>query len=305
MDEVIERDGFFVFQTAHRIVYNTEKPVPIKEMIIALQGLEGLLKSVPKLVEALTGVEIERGEYHIKSLESGSLVEDIIVAFFFKDKATLEAFVAKIGGNKTVKAVVVTAALAALAGYGLHLATSSKPGPNITATNNVIINIGAGEVSLTPAAFESIVRTAVGDKKDVAVNALKFVSPARADPNSSVTFGDASDTKIVIPAAAVAESPAKIELGKNERVEEYKAVSLNIRATNLDSRKAGWAGKLGNREDRLPIELDPAVDESEVFGRSSIVVDAALVFREIGKGRELKPARIYVRRIVPAQRTGS
>lgn len=297
MDQVFERDGFFVFQTSHRIHYNTEKPVPIKEMIIALQGLEGLLKSLPKLVSGVTGVDIERGEYHIKSIESGSLIEDVIVAFFFKDKATMEAFVAKVGGNKTVKTVVVTAALAALVLYGLHMATA-KPTPNITATNNVIINIGAGEVSLTPAAFEAIVRTAVGDKKDVAQNALKFVSPARADPKSSVTIGDASQQLIEIPAAAVAESPRKIELGKNERIEEHRGVVLNMRATNLDSRKTGWAGKLGNREERLPIELDPSVEESSVFGRAKLTVDAAIIFRESGKGRELKPARIYVRRVV-------
>lgn len=298
MESVIERDGFFLFQTSHRIVYNTEKPVPIKEAIIALQGLEGLLKGVPKLVGALTGVEIERGEYHIQSLESGSLIEDIIVTFFFKDKAGLEAFLIKIGGNKTVKAVVITAALAALAAYGLHLASGTKPTPNITATNNVIINIGAGEVSLTPEAFTAIVKAAVGDKKDVATNALKFVSPARADPKSTVSLGDQSGPTVEISAAAVAESPARIELEANERIEEHPGTTLTLRAANLDSRKTGWAGKLGKREDRLPVELDPSIKESEIFGKDVAKVDAALIFKEKGKSRELKASRIYVRRVL-------
>ena len=70
-----------------------------------------------------------------------------------------------------------------------------------------------------------------------------------------------------------------------------------VRATDLDNRTRGWAGRLGTREERLPIELDPSVAEAELFGRTSVRVDAALVFREKGRSRELKPARIYVRKV--------
>lgn len=303
MEDVIEQDGVFVFRTSHRIVYNTKQPVPIKEVILALQGLDGLLRAVPKLVEGFTGVEIERGEFHIQSLESGSLIEDIAVAFFFKDKAGLDAFVTKMGANKAVKATVITAIIAALVAYGLHLATAKNPAPNITATNNVIINIGAGEVGMTPEAFTAVVKSAVGDKKGVAENALKFIGPARADPGSSVTLdsavqGQQASVPIEISSAAIAEAPKRIELASNERVEEYKSAKLYIRATNLDSKKIGWAGKLANRDDRLPIELDPAVSEADIFGRTEVVVDAALVFKEKGKSRELSPARIYVRKVI-------
>lgn len=303
MEDVIEQKGIFVFRTSHRIFYNTKQPVPIKEVIIALQGLDGLLRAVPQLVESLVEVKIERGEFHIQSLESGSLIEDIAVAFFFKDKAGLEAFVAKMGGNKAVKATVITAIIAAVLAYGLHLATAKSPAPNITATNNVIINIGAGELGMTPEAFSAIVRTAVGDKKGIAESALKFIGPARADPGSSVTLDNAVEgqrmsTPIEISAVAIAEAPKRIELAPNERIEEYRSARLLIRAANLDSKKSGWAGKLANRDERLPIELDPAVSEADIFGRTEIVVDAALVFKEKGKSRELSPARIYVRTVI-------
>lgn len=297
MDQTFERDGMYVFQTTHRIHYNTEKPVPIKEMIIALQGLEGLLRLLPKLASGVTGVDIEHGEFHVKSIESGSLTEDIIVSFFFKDRAAMDAYIVKIGGNRIVKTVVIAALLAAAVAYGLHL-VAAQPAPNITASNNVIINIGAGEVKLTPEAFEAIVRTVVSDKKDVAQNALKFVTPSRADPRSSVTFGEPTERTIEISASAIAESPPRIELARNERLEEHYGAVLSIRATNLDSKKIGWAGKLGYREERLPIELDPSVNEADVFGRTTLTVDAAMIFRESGKGRQLKPAKIYVRRVV-------
>lgn len=301
MDQVIKQGEFFVFRTTHKIVYNTKKPVPIKEIILALQGLDGVLKTMPKVLAGLTGCEIAGGEFLIQSIESGSLIEDIIINFLFKDRATLDAFVAKMGNNKVIKTAVISAALGALTLYGLQLASNGKATTNITANNNVIINMGAGEVGLTPETFAAMVKTAVGDKKGLAESSLKLIGPARADPGSTVSISDLatnSTGKVEITSAAIAETPNRIELEPNERIEEYKHVELTIRATNLDSKKMGWAGKLGNREERLPIELDPTVAEGDIFGREKINVDAALVYKEKGRSMELKAARIYVRRVI-------
>lgn len=299
----VEKDGaFYVYRETHRVYYSTEKPVPIKEVIIALQGLEGLLKPVPAILSTLTGVEIEGGEFLIQSLESGSLIEDIVVKFLFKDKANLDAFVEKLGANKMTRGLVIGAVVAGLAGYGLYLAMGQKPAPAIQATNSVIIQNGAGTLNISPEAFDAALKATVGsNKKAIAESALKMTSPVRADPASSVSFGapDATVPAATIPHAAVAEAPRRIELAANERVEEQTGATLTIRAADLDSKKRGWAGRLDAREERLPIELDPAVSESEIFGRTTVRVDAALIFREKGKSRELKPARIYVRKVYP------
>lgn len=283
----------FVFQASHRVYYDTKKPVPIKEVIIALQGLDGLLRPLPLLMSNLTGIDIDGGEVLIHSIESGSLIEDVIIRFFFKDKASLDAFIDKLSENKKVKAIVITAAVASLAGYGLHMATSNQPTPSITATNSVIIQNGAGSLNISNEAFSAALKNAVTDKKAAAESALKFISPARSDPGSSVQF----DGQISIPSSAVMEAPRKLVLDANERVEEFEKTILTIRATNLDSKKNGWAGRLGNREDRLPIELDPSVSEADIFGRTEVDVAAALIYKEKGKSRELKPSRIYVRRV--------
>lgn len=296
-------DGMHVFEEKQRIVYNTKKPVPIKEVIIALQGLEGLLKPVAHVLQELTGVKIDRSEFFIQSLETGSLIEECIVRFFFKDKARLDEFVQKLGEEKGMRAMVLTAAVVGLAGYGLYLATGSKPAPTIQVTNSVIIQNGAGAMGIEPKAFEAaLVAAASGNKKAIAESALKLTSPVRADPGSAITMSGGSAQAqdcLSIPYEAVAEAPARIELQPNERVEEFKAAELEVRAANLDSRKQGWAGKLGTRDERLPIELDPAVSESDLFARTRVQVDAALVFKEKGHSRELKPARIYIRKVYP------
>lgn len=180
-------------------------------------------------------------------------------------------------------------------GTGRHIACF------VLTPNSVIIQNGAGALNIDPKVFEAaIVAAASGNKKAIAESALKATSPVRADPGSSMAISGplaVDGPAIVIPYAAVAEAPARIELEPNERVEEYKGAELTVRATNLDSRKQGWAGKLGTREERLPIELDPSVSETELFGRERVKVDAALVFKEKGHSRELKPARIYVRKV--------
>lgn len=283
-------------KVTHRIVYNTSKAVPLGEMIISLQGLQGILKSFPTALSGATGVQVEGCEFLIQNIESGSLIEDVVIKILFKDRARMDAFLEKAGENGMVKTAVIGALIGGLVIYGMQLATSSNPAPNITANNNTVINIGAGEVKMTPEEFTAVVRAAVGDKKAAAESALRFIAPAKADPGSNVSLADG---EVLINSAAVAETPSKIELAANERLEQYKNVELVIRAANLDSKKSGWAGRLGGREDRLPIELDPTVSENDVFGKSSVRVDAAVVFTEKGRSRELKATKIYVHRVLP------
>lgn len=291
----------YVWETSHRIFYNTPNPVPIKEIIAALQGLEGVLKVLPKAVTELTGIEIAETQFLVQSLETGSLQEDLIVKFFFGDKDKFDAFVERMGQNKVVKGAVIAAIIAGLIGYGAAKLTSPSAAPNITATNSVIIQGGAGALNISPEVFAAALdRAAAKEKKAVAESAIKFMAPAQAQPGSSISVGgiDTSEQTFTFSAASVAEVPKRLELEANERIEEYKNTRLIIRATNLDSKKSGWAGKLSQREERLPIELDPSVSEADIFGKQELQVDAALVFKEKGRSRELKPARIYVRRVI-------
>lgn len=301
--KTIDEPSQFVWEASHRIYYSTPNPVPIKEIVAALQGLDGLLKVLPKIASEITGVTIAETQFFVQSIESGSLQEDFFVRFFFGSKEDFDAFAEKMGKNKMVKGAAITALLAALVGYGAVKLTSSGSAPNITATNSVIIQGGAGTLNISAEAFQGALERAVGgDKKVVAENTIKLMAPVHAQPGSALEFvtPDNPAEKLTFPPEAIKEIPKRLELGANERIEEYKNTKLVIRAANLDSKKSGWAGRLALREDRLPIELDPAVSESDIFGRQEVMVDAALVFKEKGQSRELKPARIYVRKVIGA-----
>ncbi len=298
MAKKIDTRGLWLYRTSHQIVYNTKDPVPIAEVIAALQGLEGLLEQVPKVVAGLTGIEIFHTEFKLQTLESGSLTEDILVSFFFKDKATLDAFIQKAGGNKMIRGTVIAVALTGIVAYGIHLASGGK-GNNITANNNVVINIGAGELQVSPDAVKSIVETAIkaSGQKEAAQNAIKFLAPARSDPTSSVSIGPENGPAFEFKAPAIAEVPKKFEQKKNDRFEELLNVEVLIRANDLDSKKSGWAGKIEGKTERVGIELDPTVSETEIFGRAKVFADVTLIFAPRGKGQQLTPAKIFIRKI--------
>lgn len=295
-EAVLSHDGLFVYETTHRITYNTKKLVPIGDVIIALQGLQGLLESVPRLVSDITGVEIERSAFSLQTIESGSLIEDIVVQFFFKDRASLDAFIIKAGGSKAVKGAVIGVAIASLVGYGLYHAMASKPAPNITANNNVIIINGAADMNITPEVLIASIEAATsGNKKELAQGALKFVTPARADSSSSITID--GNSKLQIQPGAISESPKKLDLPKNERFEELKKVEVLMRATDLDSKKTGWAGKIEGKTERVNVELDPTVSEADMFGKAKVIADATLIYTPRGKASKLTPTKLFIRKI--------
>jgi hypothetical protein len=162
----------------------------------------------------------------------------------------------------------------------------------------VIITIGASEMHMTPEQFSAIVQSAVESKKDAAQNAIKLMAPARTDPSSSVDLNAASQgPKLQVPPAAIAETPKHLELPKNERTMDLPNAIVEIRASDLDSKKTGWAGKIQGATDRVRIELDPTVSETEMFGKSQVTADVTLIYAPRGRGETLKPAKIYIRKI--------
>lgn len=289
----------YVYTASHTVYYNTENPVPIAEVIAALQALEGLMKDVPRVIEGITKTDIVRSEIYIEKVESGSLIETVLVKLFFKSDDDLNKFLDKIRENGVVRNTIVGVAIGAVAVYGAVLATNAMKGqsPNITANNNTIINIGAGEVKMTPEAFQAIVESAVRDKKGAAENAVKFLAPAKKDPNSSVVIQGEDLPPIEITPAAIAESPKAVDYPKNQKIEDIHQVQIELRAMDRDSKKSGWAGKITNMTPRVRIELDPVVNEAEMFGKEKVTADVTLISSVVRGKNEYVPTKIFIRKL--------
>lgn len=290
----------FVYSTKHTVYYNTKQPIPISEVIGALQALEKLLRDVPKVVSGATGTTIVRSEFFIDKIESGSLLETVAIKLFFKDEEEFEKFLDKIRENGVLRNTLVGAAIAGLVGYGVYLAAGANktPAPHITANNNTIINIGAGEVNMTADQFRAIIEAAVSDKKELAKNSIKFIAPAKRESGASVVInGDNSAVPVEITPAAILEAPDKVDIPADRRIEDVKAIEVQIRASDLDSKKSGWAGRIEGRTERVKIELDPVVNEADLFGKMKVKADVTIIYTRAKSAKELTPSSIFIRKI--------
>ncbi|MDZ4207552.1 hypothetical protein [Rhodoferax sp.] len=115
-----EPETSYSLEVTHRIVYNTRKAVPLGEMIISLQGLQGILKSFPAALAGATGIQVDGCEFLIQNIESGSLIEDVVIKILFKDKARMDAFLDKAGENGMVRTAVIGALVGGLVIYGMN-----------------------------------------------------------------------------------------------------------------------------------------------------------------------------------------
>lgn len=296
----------FVFETTHRIYYSTAQAVPVGEIAKSLLALEKIIASSEQVFEGITAVDIDKIEVLISKLESGSLLEDIVIKFFFKDQAGLDAFVAKVR-SKTLengmvgKSLVVGAVLATVVGTGAYYAASQAKGSGqttITANNNVIINIGAGEVGMTPEAFKAVVETAIKDKKSLAENTVQFFKPARADQKASITFDD--NDSVRFSPTVIAATPIAVKLEKPEYTKDYSDVDLQVRATDLDNLKRGWAGVIPDLIDRrIPLKLAENVKPADL-NRFQVRADVTVFYKRKsrGSGSELLPDYVLVRNVI-------
>lgn len=290
---------------SHEIYFSTRNEVPIADVVASLQAFERIIKQLPQVLTGLTGAEIDDVQVFVEELESGSLFEKYIIKLFFKDDQELDKFLAsireKLKGKPMTRNVLIGAVIAALVGYGLYVGAqvvrSPEAAKTIQANNNVIINIGAGEVDITPEQFTAIVQAAVRDKKALARDSVKFMAPARTDKESQVTFDD--NDQLVLTKETVLAAPSSIDVPKDQHEEALPDVDLHIRATNLDSPTKGWAGLIpGLIDRRIPIELADGVDPKQVASRFKVRADVTVVYELKGKAKKLTPVRIIVNQVV-------
>lgn len=296
----------FVFEAAHRVYYSTTNPVPVGDIASSLLALEKIIAASQGAFEGVTAVEIDKIELLIAKLESGSLVEDFVIKFFFKDQAGLDAFVQKVR-SKTLengmvgKSLVVGTVLAAVLGTGAYYAASQAKTAGqttITANNNLIINIGAGEVGISPETFRSIVESAIKDKKSLAENSVQFFKPARADKNASITFDD-NDAVRFAP-DVIAATPRTVKIEKPDYSKDYSDVDLQIRATDLDHHKTGWAGVIPDLIDRrIPLKIAENIKPSDL-NHFQVRADVTVFYKRKsrGGGSELEPHYVLVRNVI-------
>lgn len=292
-----------VVNLVYKIKYETETPVPLEDVINALSSLTTLLSSSSAVISEISQIEIQGHQLYVQRLESGSLIEDIVVSLIFHDKERMNEFLQWL--HKTnMREWLVGAIIGGALVYGVNVLQSNNaaPGNNsgsqiVNSPNAMIINFPEGALSdeMQEKLTEEIGKR-VGNKDEYAKQTLSFFEPARGDSKATIAFGEGNATAR-IPTQIIQNVPKKYKAKKNNRFEDLNGVQVELRATDLDNKKTGWAGAIKDVTPRIRLELDPTIDPVEIYGKTKLVADVTLERDFSTKANQMVPKRMIIRKI--------
>jgi Mor family transcriptional regulator len=292
-----------------QLYYSNKDLVPIKDVAESLLALESIIRQSPEVLEALfPGTTINSVQVYINELKSDSIWEDVVIKFIFgsqekfdemisglRDKAGME----NIMKNPQLLSSIILVMILTGGAYYLGKDTSAQPEQKaiIEANNNTIINIGAGMLKIEAEEFKAIIEGAIKDKNKLAKNAAKIVAPAKKDSSASITFND--NTELRIEPNTVKAMPLHIQEPEEEEfIDDYEALEIEVRATDLDSTKRGWAAVAPQlSKKRIRLQLDPTINPELLAEERNITGKATVIF---GHDKEYNkvPKLIFLREII-------
>ncbi|HEV2557384.1 MAG TPA: hypothetical protein VGU45_02035 [Microvirga sp.] len=299
------------FRFPHALTYpDNEAPTltDIAHTLIAHDKLAPLISEI--LEKSLDGVVIERIKVELRSIEIGSLYEHFWVAIFLVFQKQLEEEVPDLVESMTGLDIsdrydtLVTVLVLILMFYGASYlirrlrqkdGTSEPPPPHIQGNYNTYINIASSQLGMEPERLERVVeQVAKGSRaRTVSRAAIDLFRPAKRGGDGRIVPRNTPE----VSREAVAEFPSEAalaDLAQDTEVETFPDVVLEIRATDRDKRKQGWAGVIHEVDKRrVPLTLFPTISSEDLAKARRARVDAMCEFKVIGEDDYLL-TRIHV-----------
>lgn len=284
--------------------------MPVRDIAEGLLALEAIIKQSPAVLESLfPGTQIDSVEVFINELKSGSIWEEVVIKFIFGNQKTLDQFITNLrekAGMDCImsnpllfSAILLTMILMGGAYYtGKQDNDKDTDHRKITIEDNstTIIHIGAQMVGMEADEFKGIIESAIKDKKQLAKNAIGIVRPAKRDELAAISFNRNEDLRIT-PETVRAMPRYYEEQEQEETLEDFKNIYMEIRATDLDSQKTGWAviiPDLGDKRTRL--QLDPSLNPEEILEKRKFNGNVTVKFK-YDKDNNKIPSLVFLREI--------
>lgn len=290
-----------------QLYYSNKKIVPVKDIAESLIALENLIQQSQYILEAIfPGTRILSVEVFISKLHSDSIWEDLIVKFIFGDQARFDEVIKDL--RKTFKMdylishpKLLSAVIASIILFGgvYCLQKNKNPEPRsqeiLQINNNTIINVGAEYLKMDSKGFKTLIESNIRDKDQLAKSAMRIVNPAKKDSNATITFN--GDENLRITSESVQAIPSHVIEEEEESVEEYNSIYMEVRATDLDSKKRGWAVVIpGFGDKRIKLQLDPDINAEQVLSKRRFFGNVTIVFKA-DKGKTPYPVLVFLRKI--------
>lgn len=295
----------YVFESSYTVYYKTPNPVPLKSIIDSLQGLERLIETTPRVLKKLTGINNLGLSIEVSEIKSGSLIEKILIKYFFDSEEGLNEFLEKV--KKVIPPKYLAAALGAgLLGYGAYLLNNPTQTSSVTVGDitNSVVNIGG--VQQIPDPVAKAIIEGVNNKKEVAAATVNVIKPAKDQAGSSILIdGLDNNSGYEFSSKFIDGVPSELPSEPMETTASLTKVVVDIRATDLDNRERGWEGRISGLTGRIKIEFDSDVDIADVDRRKTFEADVVLTRRLRSNSSEPKPYSMLIEKVYPLRKADS
>jgi hypothetical protein len=271
----------------HRVKYDADDWT-IDQVVLTLQGQRRLIEaSTAVLEELIPGLKVESVTIEVNELQTGSLFEDFVIVLYSVYQTDVDGVVsAEVESMFGVSIPeqyqpLLSAILLLIALYVGRYAISAvlakkgkEPAPlHIQGDYNTVVNMIGSTLNVNAEHVEDALKEAVppNKRRSLIKSVTSFLRPKPRGEIAAIEVADVAR----IPKATLDEYPSDSDL---EAIDESRHVDIpdariQIRATDRDKNKSGWAAMiLDNKQfkKRLDMVLYPTVD-AEALAKCDIV----------------------------------
>jgi hypothetical protein len=254
----------------HQVIFETEEPVPVSEIIASLLGAEQILRDVgPLFEEYYLGFKIDSLRVSVRLISQESPLKEFfylgLVATYQKDLVKdVPAIIYNLTGNVVPAeyTTLVTIMFCLLAFYGVEYIYSQVNGKafskRLRAHTDELTKELSRETGVSEEKIKSILESKFGKGRIRVLGhaALSFFAPSKRESNAPVVIGNKrfdSETIAEIPSEAQIE-----EANVPEIMRPFESVQIELHAQDMDHAKQGWAAVVPTvTSKRLRMEIYP------------------------------------------------
>lgn len=284
------------------IHYSNKECLSLSDVAESLLALERLVAYTPKALVRGTHLAPFKLRVRIDTIETGSLWEKLILDIVGEDN--YNKFIAvvrkKFGLTRLDKltemqlsqivSVFLVASISSGAFYAFTDNAAEHESSSSVGDGNTgkIVQITAQTLNITEAALDKVLERSILPQ-DVAVDAVRFIRPAKKDASAKITIAMPESSPIgVLSSSVIARVPEKFELPKREHYEDHEDVSIELKAADSEKFTVGWAAVVPSISGaRVRLELNPAIKPDAVFGQRALVGDISAVYSNNKQGKRV------------------
>ena len=299
--------------TPHQIVFETEEPVPISEIVASLLGAEQLFRDVGPLLEAsFPGLKVEKINVSVREISQESPLRELfvvgLIATFQKDLEKDVPFVIEqLTGTHIPEQYnsIVALIFCIVAFYGIDFIYSQVNrgafSKHIREQFEDFTTELSKETGLSEEKISSILQSRYGKSRIsvLAHSALGFFSPSKRNRNVPVVIDGHR-----IGSEIISDIPSDVQIDSAdvpETVKPFEDVQIDLHAQDIDHSKQGWAAvvpKIGSK--RLRMEIYPTIRPEEIYTKKRLRGNIMLVSRKKPDG-SYQPSRFHLLKITGSE----